>query len=507
MIKIVVKSGAALHKILIQTVMRAPMRFFAEVDSGTTLNRFSQDMTLVDAVLPTMAFGTFLSITQCFAQAALISLGSSHMAITIAPCLVVLYYVQKFYLRTSRQLRFLDLEAKSPLYTHFVETLEGLSTIRSFGWQSAVTDECLRRLDASQKPYYLLYCIQRWLNVVLDLLVAVLAVIVTALAMLLRSTTTNPGNLGVSLTAILVFNQTLQELISSWTSLETSLGAIARTRSFEMKMPAEEDKAGEDYIPPEPSWPARGAIEICSVSASYDETTNALENISMSIKPCEKIGICGRTGSGKSTLLSLLLRLQDPKSGHILIDGIDITTIPRTILRSRVIIAIPQDPLILAGCSVRFNADPAGNATDEEIIAALRRVRLWGKQLLDPRCAGGNRDGALDRKLTTQSLSQGEQQLFALARAILRKKNSTSGTGTSPGPCPGGILLLDEATSTIDPETDRLMQAVIREEFAGYTIVSAAHRIETIRDADRIAVLDAGRVVRVERAEEVLHTL
>ncbi|KAL2005900.1 hypothetical protein VTN00DRAFT_10393 [Thermoascus crustaceus] len=292
MMKIVMKSGAALHKILIQTVMRAPMHFFAEVDSGTTLNRFSQDMTLVDA---------------------------------------------------------------------------------------------------------------RWLNVVLDLLVAVLAVIVTALSMSLRSTT-SPGNLGVSLTAILAFDQTLQDLVSSCTSLETSLGAISRTRSFEMKTPAEE-KPGEDFIP-EPSWPSKRAINICSVYASCDQTTNALENISMTVNPGEKIGICGRTGSGKSTLLSVLLRLQDIKGCQILIDGIDITTIPRDVLRSR-LIAIPQDPLILAGSSVRFNAGPAGRAPDEEIIAGAAQSPPLGAPSRIPRRA----------------------------------------TAT------GQILILDEATSNVDTET------------------------------------------------------
>ncbi|KAJ9195019.1 hypothetical protein DTO164E3_7003 [Paecilomyces variotii] len=480
MIKIVVRSGAALHKTLVETVMRAPLRFFAEVDSGTVLNRFSQDMTLVDAVLPTMTFGTFMGITECLAQAALISLGSAYMAITIAPCLLVLYCVQKVYLRTSRQLRFLDLEARSPLYAHFVETLEGLSTIRSFGWQSASTEVFIGHLDASQKPYYLLYCIQRWLNVVLDLLVTVLAVIVITLATSLRSTT-NPGNLGVSLTAILSFNQTLQNLVTSWTSMETSLGAIARTRMFEMKTPSE-NGAGEDFIP-EPGWPAQGNIEIRSLTASYDGTTNALEGISMNIKSGQKIGICGRTGSGKSTLLSILLRLQDIKTGTILIDDIDIVTIPRNLLRSR-LIAIPQDPFILPG-SIRFNADPMGTATDEEIISALTKVHL--SKLLE------SRSGGLDADLTEQTLSHGEQQLFALSRAILRR-----GKGGA-----GRILILDEATSSMDVETDRLIQEVIRTEFSGYTILCVAHRMETIRDSDKIALLDGGRLVRFGPPDEL----
>jgi ABC-type multidrug transport system fused ATPase/permease subunit len=189
------------------------------------------------------------------------------MAITIIPTLVVLYVAQKVYLRTSRQIRFLDLEAKSPLYTHFVETLTGLSTIRGFGWQTKFLEECLLRLDISQKPYYLLFCIQRWLNVVLDLMVAILAIILTALATSLRGST-DAGKLGVSLTAIMAFNQSLQELVTSWTAMETSLGAISRTRSFQLNT-ASEHQPGEDFVPPS-EWPSRGKVDVQAVSASYE---------------------------------------------------------------------------------------------------------------------------------------------------------------------------------------------------------------------------------------------
>lgn len=204
---------------------------------------------------------------QCLAQAALISLGSSYMAITIIPTLAVLYVAQKVYLRTSRQIRFLDLEAKSPLYTQFAETLTGLSTIRGFGWQKSFLEECIHKLDVSQRPYYLLFCIQRWLNVVLDLMVAILAVILIALATSLRDST-DPGKLGVSLSAIMAFNQSLQELVTSWTAMETSLGAVARTRSFELNT-ASEHRSGENFVPPS-EWPSRGKVEIQSVYASYE---------------------------------------------------------------------------------------------------------------------------------------------------------------------------------------------------------------------------------------------
>ncbi|GKZ84302.1 hypothetical protein AnigIFM56816_009624 [Aspergillus niger] len=477
MIKIVITSGLGLHKILVRTVMNAPMHFFAEVDSGVILNRFSQDMTLVDAVLPTMAFGTVLSIAQCFAQVALISLGSSYMALTIIPCLLVLYCAQKVYLRTSRQLRFLDLEAKSPLYTMFVETLDGISTIRGLGWQRSFVAECLRRLDASQKPYYLLYCIQRWLNVVLDLLVACLAVILIALATSLRSST-DPGKLGVSLTAIMAFSQTLQEVVTSWTGLETSLGAIARTRSFEMKTPAE--RQPPKPVIPSSTWPVDGKIEITSLSASYDGVTRALDDVNLTIHPGEKVVVCGRTGSGKSTLVSALLRLLESQSGTITIDWIDISTIPLDVLRTH-IIAIPQDTFLLPG-SIRFNLDPTSRSTDTILISALERTNLLA--LTTSR-------GGLDAELTSTSLSQGEQRLFALAVALVRKWNRDY-----DGCNCGGILILDEATSGTDAVTDALMQKVIDDVFGRYTVLHVSHRPDMVKDADRVIEMENGRVVR-----------
>ena len=188
------------------------------------------------------------------------------MGITIPFVLVFIYFLQNVYLRTSRQLRFIDLEAKSPLYSHFLETLDGLSTIRALGWGDHFSETNIRRLDTSQRPYYLLYCIQRWLNLVLDLLVAALAVIVVALAIQLRATT-SAGLLGIALNNVLAFNQSLSLLVTSWTNLETSLGAIARVKGFEAQTTPEE-KPGETVIPPE-SWPDQGAVTFHDVTAAY----------------------------------------------------------------------------------------------------------------------------------------------------------------------------------------------------------------------------------------------
>jgi ATP-binding cassette subfamily C (CFTR/MRP) protein 1 len=230
------------------------------------------------------------------------------MAATIPVTMIALYLIQKFYLRTSKQLRILDLEARSPLYQHFTETLEGLATIRAFRWQNSSNSRALQILDDSQRPYYLLYCIQRWLNLVLDLIVGALAVLLVALALCVQHNTSS-GSLGVALTSVLAFNQTLQSLIESWTQAETSLGANSRIMRFENSTPQEVD---EDHIDPGSDWPL-GVVQISNLAVKYSydsdpmlftltqltvhrNDTTALQNISIHIQVGQKIGIIGRSG-------------------------------------------------------------------------------------------------------------------------------------------------------------------------------------------------------------------
>jgi ABC-type multidrug transport system fused ATPase/permease subunit len=166
---------------------------------------------------------------------------------------------------TSRQLRLLDLEAKSPLYSDFIQTLQGVVTIRAFGWEHAATAKSAALLDKSQRPFYLMYSIQRWLNLVLDLLVAAVATMIVALATQLNDS--SAGALGVALLNILRFSSDLVDLIRTWTELETSLGAISRIRAFENESPSER-LPGERVDPPA-QWPFQGLIQIENLSSSY----------------------------------------------------------------------------------------------------------------------------------------------------------------------------------------------------------------------------------------------
>jgi len=242
------------------------------------------------------------------------------MAISLPILLIVIYVIQNVYLRTSRQLRYLNLEAKSPIYSHFLETFEGLPVIRAFGWQRNFVDTSILHLENLQKPYYLLFCVQRWLSLVLDLVVAGMAVVVVALAIQIRSST-SAGLLGMALTNVLTFNKTLTSMITAWTNLETSLGATALVKTF-AENTASGQLDGERQVPPD-DWPGYGAVEFKDLSASYNSTgTPVLEQITMNVSPGERIGIYGRTGSGKSSLLLSVLRLVEIQSGTITVDGL-----------------------------------------------------------------------------------------------------------------------------------------------------------------------------------------
>ncbi|KAH8196275.1 hypothetical protein TruAng_009556 [Truncatella angustata] len=344
-----------------------------------------------------------------------------------------------------------DLESKSPLYSFFISSFSGLTTIRAYSWADKSYFEHIRNLDTSQRPFYLLYCIQRWLMLVLNLIVAGLGVLLVGVSVALRDKV-EPGLLGVALTNVTSFGMTITQLIIDWTDLETSLGAITRIREFIAETPKENEGVEN---PPE-DWPSYGAITITRLTAKFGDHT-VLDNISLDIQAGTKVAICGRTGSGKSTLLSLLLRLYDPVAGTITIDGLDTNDLKVDALREA-IVALPQDPLLLAG-TVRYNLDPASHANDEDILLALEKTGL--RTMLEGK-------GGLDAEFKTEWLSSGQKQLFCLARAMLRRSK---------------ILLLDEATSSLDHQTDEVIQKLIRTEFA---------------DFDNVLVLEDGRVAEYD---------
>ncbi|KAK6378993.1 hypothetical protein LTS17_006696 [Exophiala oligosperma] len=495
------RSASNLHWNLLVTVLNAPLAFFTRTDMGSIINRFSQDMTLVDNDLPFAYADTILSLAGCLmGLGILLASGSTYFIPVVPALLVALYTLQKYYLRTSRQIRLLDLEEKAPLYTWFGETSSGVATIRAFSWSEKFFDRNLELLDRSQRPFYCMYCIQRWLALVLDMMVAAMVIILMAIVVVKRHTI-QPGLVGLGLLSTVDLGVNLTSVVKEWTDLETSLGAISRLKEF-VKITRPEHQACEvDDV--EAEWPQKGKITFSRFGASYSEDSGlVLKGVNLQIRPGEKVGVCGRSGSGKSSLLASLFHLLEFRTGYIEIDGVDIARIPRETLRSRINV-IPQEPWWVSTETVRFNMDPwtatiskthseteifgghghhQQSSDDAAFISALRQCQIW--HIIESQ-------GGLDATMTPNFLSHGQRQLFCLARALVRRCK---------------IVVLDEISAHVDVETDRLMQKLIHERFQDCTVITVAHRLNTIDTCDRIVVLSQGQVVEVGKPQELLRS-
>ncbi|RAH78385.1 ABC multidrug transporter [Aspergillus japonicus CBS 114.51] len=475
-INVVSSAGRSLHWTLVQTTFRAPMSFFQATKLGSIISRFSQDIQFVDTELPMALLNIFCSGLIMLGQILLIMTSSYWVAISYPVIFLVMFVLQKVYLRTSRQLRKMDLENKGPLYSQFMESLDGLATVRAFGWQEGLIRQNHKHLTRSQTPFYLLFCVQRWLALVMDCLAAGFVLLLIGLLIGLKDRI-SPGFAGVALSNVISLSGILTDIIMVWTEFETSLTSIGRVRDYASETPAEE-LSTETTTPPE-NWPDRGHIEFQNLTATYQTgTVPALRKMSLRIEPGEKVGVCGRTGSGKSSLMMALFKMIEVTEGSIIIDGIATSTLPANIVRTAMN-AIPQEPCFLPG-SVRDNMDPHSVSDDVSVNQALAAVHL--EKIIE-------QQGGLDTDMSQVHLSHGQKQLFCLGRAILKRCR---------------VVVLDEATSDIDVATERLIQKVIRERFKDCTVITIAHRLDTILDSDRVVLLDHGEVVEFDSPATLL---
>ncbi|KJX99534.1 hypothetical protein TI39_contig354g00088 [Zymoseptoria brevis] len=373
-------SASKLHQVLLNTVARAPYSLFYNTDTGKILNKFSQDMSHVCNSLPTPLISTGNTLCETIASLVLISIGASYMGFTIPFVLVTIFI---------------------PALLSFSGALEGVVTIRSLGWSEHTEKTNRRLLDESQAPAYLPYCVQRWLRLVLDMTTMALAVVVVALAVTVRDTT-SPGRLALALTNILSFSQSLSRLITEWTTMETSVGSVPRLRSF---------ASDPDFMPQRRSlegtsasldtrWPSQGWITLNRVYAKYDtkdvHDRDCLRDISLEIQAGTKVSVRGRTGSGKTSLTLALFQVLPLRSDSIVIDDVDISTLSVHQLQE-CLIGVPQQAFIMPD-SIRRNLDPSGMLSDHDLNAVLSKVAL--QEVIEQL-------GGLDAALYQTRLSQG----------------------------------------------------------------------------------------------------
>ncbi|KAF9199094.1 hypothetical protein BGZ49_010827 [Haplosporangium sp. Z 27] len=477
-----IRSARVLHQEMLHSVLRSPMIFFDTTPMGRILNRFSKDQSTIDEVLPRSFSGYSRTLFQVASVLVVVTMSTPSFFIIIFPFSFVYLWLQRYFLATSREIRRLDSVSRSPVFAHFQETLGGISTIRAYRQQDRFIHGNEHRLDQNLRAFYPSIAGNRWLAFRLESLSSIIIFGSAFLAVLslARNISVDPGLVGLSLTYALSITQTLNWMVRQYTEIESNIVSVERLQEY-VELKPEAPEIIDDYRPPQ-GWPAQGRIEFIDYETRYRPGLElVLRGVNCTIRPHEKIGICGRTGAGKSSLTLSLFRIIEAVKGQIFVDGVDISKLGLFDVRSRFSI-IPQDPVLFAG-TIRFNLDPLDTKSDMELWQALEDSYL--KDYVST-MEGGLNAMVLE---SGDNFSVGQRQLICLARALLRKTS---------------VLVLDEATAAIDLETDALVQAIIRQKFADCTILTIAHRINTVMDSDRIMVLDQGKVVEFDSPGKLL---
>ncbi|KAK3276724.1 hypothetical protein CYMTET_15230 [Cymbomonas tetramitiformis] len=466
------KAAGIMHQRLLKSVLRAPLSFFHTTPTGRILNRFSQDTYTVDEKV-TDTLTTYLNQILAVASTVVVVGVAVPWFMVLVPLIGAFYmYIEKYYVPSSREMKRLDSISRSPIYSHFSETLQGVSTIRAFREVDRFQEENQIRIDRNLSAYFIYITSNRWLAVRLESTGTAISVSTTLLAVVTRGTLAS-SLAGLAITYALNITQGLNWLVRTASEKEANVVSLERVLEYSELTPEPPTSIPSKTPPPE--WPQAGAIELRNLTLCYRHgLPPVLNRVSCRINPKEKVGICGRTGAGKSSLMVALLRMADVIEGELLIDGINVCEIGLHDLRSKLAI-IPQEATLFAG-TLTSNLDPLGMHTAQQMWDALRHVQL-DTTVQDM--------GGLDSLVTEDgsNWSHGQRQLICMARALLRGCR---------------IILLDEATASCDVETDAVLQSTIRTVFKDCTTLTVAHRIHTISDSDKIMVLSNGDIAEFE---------
>ncbi|KAG1864676.1 P-loop containing nucleoside triphosphate hydrolase protein [Suillus subalutaceus] len=466
---------------LLQRLTRAPARFFDTTPIGRILNRFTTDINTIDGALQTSARAALSGVLNFLASFTVIIV----VIPALAPFALVIAWlyirIAPRFVQAQRDLRRLESVSLSPAFAGFDELLRGLSHVRAFAMESRYQDGFYDKVDKFQSFDHVYWLVNGWLRWRYDCLGSVVVYLTTLFAL---SQGVSNGSAAVVIVQAGVFAEASRQLVRVLAQLELDFNAVERVVEY-LDVPQEAPAIIEKNRPPA-YWPSSdGQLVVENLVVRYSpDLPDVLKNISFVVQPSEKIGVVGRTGSGKSSLALSLLRMIEASAGRIIIDGIDISTIGLEDLRSRITI-VSQDVSLFSG-TLRSNLDPFEEHTDQECWDVLERCHLT--RLLSRAIEKGG--FTLEMPISQGgSLSAGERQLVALARAVLRKTN---------------IIIMDEATSQIDSHLDDQIQTTIREELSGALVITIAHRLKTIIDYDRILVLDAGEIIEFDKPKILL---
>lgn len=476
----VVRACVTIHKQLVNAIFGTTFRWLDETPTSRIITRCTQDIRAVDGPISqwtltltdfTISMSTKLIVIVIFTPA------------FVVPALLVAVIGGKmanFYLKAQMSVKREMSNAKAPVLAHFGAAIAGLTSIRAYGAQDAFRQESLKRIDFYSRVARVSYNLNRWLAVRVD---ALGALFTSALATyLVYGSSANPENIGFTLNMAVDFCSMILWWVRIFNDLEVQANSLERIQGYlEIE---QEPKPKEGGLPPA-SWPTSGHLRVENLTARYSKTgPNVLHGLTFEVQSGERVGVVGRTGSGKSSLMLSLLRCI-VVDGDVYYDGINTKNVNLDALRSKITI-IPQIPELISG-TLRRNLDPFEQYDDAVLNAALRASGLFSLQSEDD-----DKRLTLDSQISSggSNLSVGQRQILALARAMVRESK---------------LLILDEATSAIDYKTDTIIQQSLRHELGkDVTIITVAHRLQTIMDADKILVLDAGNIVEYDSPAALL---
>lgn len=471
MLLIIVYTAAKnMFRDIMEKVAYATFRFYDTTPVGRLMNRMTSDIGVIDGgISQQFSAISWLMISWLSSVAVIASITPAFLVFTIVVAILFVLIFKRF-IATSQNLRRLEMVSLTPLMSNFGELLNGLATVRAFSAQSRFQDRVIHVVDTFQKMDHFYWSTQAWLMYRYDILASLATFFLFVLAL---ATNLSPGLTAFALLSATKFVVTTHGLCRQYGRLQMEFVSVERVVEL---LHLEQEPKGK--VSPPAWWPSfSGDVVFKDVLIKYAPHLDpALAGISFTIKGGSKTAIIGRTGSGKSTLALSLLATILPEIGDILIDEINLADVDRQLLRTRVTF-LAQDPVLFPG-TMRMNLDPVNDHTDEECEVVLNRV-----------CERQNWSLTTNIEAGGKNLSQGQRQLVGLARAVLRRS---------------AIIILDEATASIDRETASQIQQVMHEEMKESTVITIAHRLEAVRNADYCIVLGKGKILEQGPAAEML---
>ncbi|XP_004677223.1 PREDICTED: cystic fibrosis transmembrane conductance regulator [Condylura cristata] len=485
-----------LHHKMLHSVLQAPMSTLNALKAGGILNRFSKDIAILDDILPLTIFDFIQLVLIVIGAMTVVSVLQPYIFLATVPVIAAFIILRAYFIHTSQQLKQLESEGRSPIFTHLVTSLKGLWTLRAFGRQPYFEALFHKALNLHTANWFLYLSTLRWFQMRIEMIFVIFFIAVTFISIL--TTGEGEGTVGIILTLAMNIMSTLQWAVNSSIDVDSLMRSVSRVFKF-IDMQTEESRSiksvkpckdgplskvmiiENQHVKKDDIWPSGGQMTVKDLSAKYIDGGNAiLENISFSISPGQRVGLLGRTGSGKSTLLSAFLRLLNTE-GEIQIDGVSWDSITLQQWR-KAFGVIPQKVFIFSG-TFRKNLDPYEQWNDEELWKVADEVGLRSVIEQFP--------GKLDFVLVDGGcvLSHGHKQLMCLARSVLSKAK---------------ILLLDEPSAHLDPITYQIIRRTLKQAFADCTVILCEHRIEAMLECQRFLVIEDNKVRQYDSIQKLL---